>query len=62
MAQNGAPHGTVLIAGHQSQGRGRMGRSFDSAEGMGIYLSVILRPRCTAQELMHLTCAVGVAM
>lgn len=62
MAQNGAPHGTVLIAGHQSQGRGRMGRSFDSAQGMGIYLSVILRPQCTAQELMHLTCAVGSAM
>lgn len=62
LAQTGAPHGTVLIAGHQSQGRGRMGRSFDSAQGMGIYLSVILRPHCTAQALMHLTCAVGVAM
>lgn len=39
-----------------------MGRSFASAEGLGIYLSVILRPECTAQALMHLTCAVGVAM
>lgn len=62
MAAQGAPHGTVLIAGHQSGGRGRLGRSFHSPEGMGIYLSVILRPGCPARELMHLTCAAGVAM
>lgn len=62
MAAQGAPHGTVLIAGHQSGGRGRMGRSFHSPEGMGIYLSVILRPGCPAADLMHLTCAAGVAM
>lgn len=62
LAAQGAPHGTVLIAGHQSGGRGRMGRSFHSPEGMGIYLSVILRPNCPATDLMHLTCAAGVAM
>jgi BirA family biotin operon repressor/biotin-[acetyl-CoA-carboxylase] ligase len=28
---------------------------------MGIYLSVILRPDCLPEELMHLTCAAGVA-
>lgn len=62
MAQQGAPHGTVLIADRQTNGRGRMGRSFSSLGGKGIYLSVILRPQCTAQELMHLTCAVAEAM
>ena len=62
LAKQGAPHGTVLIAGHQSAGRGRMGRSFLSREAMGVYLSVILRPNCAATELMHLTCAAGVAM
>ena len=62
MAKQGAPHGTVIIAGHQSKGKGRMGRSFSSPEGMGIYLSVILRPACRAEQLMHLTCAAGVAM
>lgn len=62
MAAQGAPHGTVLLAGHQTQGRGRMGRTFSSPEGMGIYLSVILRPGCHAEGLMHLTCAAGVAM
>lgn len=61
MAQAGAPQGTVLIAGWQTGGRGRMGRSFSSPGGAGLYLSVILRPNCNAEELMHLTCAAGVA-
>ena len=56
-----APHGTVLIAGTQTGGRGRMGRSFHSPAGKGLYLSVLLRPSCKAQELMHLTCAAAVA-
>ena len=57
----GAPHGTVVIAGHQAGGRGRMGRSFHSPADLGLYLSVILRPNCAATELMHLTCAAAVA-
>ena len=61
MAANGAPHGTVLIANQQTAGRGRLGRSFHSAAGKGIYLSVILRPNCNPEQLMHLTCAAGVA-
>ena len=62
LAKQGAPHGTVLIAGLQTGGRGRMGRSFQSPEGKGVYLSVILRPDCKPEQLMHLTCAAGVAM
>lgn len=62
LAAQGAAHGTVLIADRQTGGRGRMGRSFLSPGGMGIYLSVILRPSCPPQKLMHLTCAAGVAM
>ena len=62
LAAEGAPHGTVIIADHQTKGRGRMGRTFQSAGGKGIYMSVILRPLCKPTELMHLTCAVAVAM
>ena len=61
LASAGAPEGTVILAGHQTGGRGRLGRSFSSPAGMGIYLSVILRPNCLPEELMHLTCAAGVA-
>ena len=62
LAFQGAPHGTVLLADHQTGGRGRRGRSFHSPAGSGIYMSVILRPQCPASELMHLTCAAAVAL
>ena len=60
LAKDGAPHGTVLVAGTQTGGRGRMGRSFLSPSG-GVYMSVILRPDCSPEQLMHLTCATAVA-
>jgi len=62
LARQGAPHGTAIVAGHQTGGHGRMGRSFHSPEGMGIYLSILLRPGCAPTDLMHLTCAAAVAM
>ena len=62
LAKQGAPEGTVLLADCQTGGRGRLGRSFHSPAGTGIYMSLILRPDCGPGELMHLTCAVAVAM
>ena len=61
LACQGAPHGTVVVAKQQTGGRGRMGRSFFSPPGTGLYLSMILRPHCSAQDLMHLTCVTAVA-
>lgn len=62
LAAQGASHGTVLAADCQTGGHGRRGRSFLSPQGVGIYLSILLRPDCAPTELMHLTCAAGVAM
>ena len=50
LAAQGAPEGTVVLADQQTGGRGRLGRSFASPAGMGIYLSVILRPNCPPQR------------
>ena len=61
MARNGAPEGTVVIARSQTGGRGRLGRSFHSPASKGIYFSLLLRPEVPAPQLMHLTCATGVA-
>ena len=44
LARKGEPDGTVLFAYAQNQGRGRMGRSWASAGGKGIYMSLLLRP------------------
>lgn len=56
-----APHGTVLVSGRQTAGRGRQGRPFVSPEG-GVYLSVLLRPAVPAAELLHLTPMAAVAV
>lgn len=61
LALQGAPEGTTLVADCQTGGRGRMGRTFLSPSGVGIYLSVLLRPNCKPTELMHLTCASATA-
>lgn len=62
LAQQGAAEGTMVFANGQTGGRGRLGRSFSSPAGSGLYFSLILRPNCGPQQLMHLTCAVGLAV
>jgi len=44
LAEEGAPHGTVVVARQQSAGRGRRGRSFASPLG-GLWFSVLLRQK-----------------
>lgn len=61
LARQGAPHGTTVIAGYQTAGKGRLGRSFHSPAGMGLYMSILLRLPCPPDMLMHLTCAAAVA-
>ncbi|HEX7486563.1 MAG TPA: biotin--[acetyl-CoA-carboxylase] ligase [Vicinamibacterales bacterium] len=43
-ASAGADHGTVVAADCQESGRGRMGRTWHSPPGVGLYVSVVLRP------------------
>ena len=61
LARDGMPEGTAVVSREQTAGRGRLGRSFHSPEGQGLYFSLILRPDCPPAQLMHLTCAVAVA-
>jgi BirA family biotin operon repressor/biotin-[acetyl-CoA-carboxylase] ligase len=62
-AAEGAPHGTVVVANHQIEGRGRRGRVWQTGRGEGVCLSVVLRPSIPASEvsLLALTAAVAVA-
>ena len=61
LAQTGASHGTVVIADHQTAGRGRLGRSFESPAGLGLYLSILWRPHCAPEKLLPLTALAAVA-
>ena len=61
LAKNGAPEGTLVVAGRQSMGRGRLGRSFFSPEG-GIYMSLVLRPRIAPEQAVLVTTCAAVAV
>ncbi len=61
-ARGGEGEGTVVVALHQSQGRGRIGRSFFSPAEVGIYMSVILRPKFTGEEGLLITSFSSVAV
>ena len=60
-AENGAPEGTVLVAEEQTAGRGRLGRSFYSPAGTGVYFSLVLRPAFSAAESSLITTCAAVA-
>ncbi len=56
------PHGSVVIAQSQSEGKGRKGRKFYSPKDSGLYLSILLYPKKTTQESLEITAAVAVAV
>jgi BirA family transcriptional regulator, biotin operon repressor / biotin---[acetyl-CoA-carboxylase] ligase len=58
-AERGAPEGTVYVAGAQTAGRGRLGRSWFSPPDAGLYVSTIIRRRVLAPWI---TLAGGVAV
>ena len=60
-AESGAPHGKVIIALSQTAGRGRLGRSFYSPPGSGLYISILLRPTLSAERSLLLTPMIAVA-
>jgi BirA family biotin operon repressor/biotin-[acetyl-CoA-carboxylase] ligase len=62
LAQDGADHGTVVIAERQSAGRGRLGRAWHSPAGVNLYMTVILRPRMLLAEVPQLSLVAGVAV
>lgn len=61
LAREGAEHGTVLIAGEQTGGRGRQGKNFASPQ-KGVYLSILLRPKCRAEDIPTITANTAVAI
>src|SRR5438046_2781464 len=44
LAEGGAPEWTLVAAGHQTRGRGRLGRRWDDVRGRAVLVSFLLRP------------------
>lgn len=62
LADQGAVHGTVVIADQQTSGKGTKGRSWHSPSGTGIWMSLIIRPDFGPREAAQLTLAAAVAI
>jgi BirA family transcriptional regulator, biotin operon repressor / biotin---[acetyl-CoA-carboxylase] ligase len=60
LARRGAPAGLVAVADHQTAGRGRLDRRWESPPGTNLLASILLRPRIGAADV-HL-CAGAVAL
>lgn len=61
-AVNGETENTIFVTEHQTQGRGRLGKTFFSPKGCGIYLSYLIRPDVLAKDAFFITVAAAVAM
>ena len=55
-------HGTIVVADEQTQGRGRMGRQWDSSKGEGIWMTMVLRPGLPMSDGGKITQMAAVAM
>jgi BirA family biotin operon repressor/biotin-[acetyl-CoA-carboxylase] ligase len=61
-ARAGAPEGRVVVAEHQTAGRGRLGRTWSAAPGSSLLVSVLLRPQIAAEHLPTVAMAAGLAL
>lgn len=61
LAQEGALHGSLVIAEEQTGGKGRMGRTWISPPRVGIWMSIILRPSLKPHEAPRITMTSAVA-
>ena len=62
LAEVGAPHGTLVVADEQTQGRGRRGRSWESPRGTTVSMTLILRPDLEPVRASMLTIVMGLSV
>jgi BirA family biotin operon repressor/biotin-[acetyl-CoA-carboxylase] ligase len=61
LAEQGMQEGTVVVAGHQTAGRGRFGREWVSPKG-GLWFSMVLRPEQKASQAAKLVFVASLAV
>jgi BirA family transcriptional regulator, biotin operon repressor / biotin---[acetyl-CoA-carboxylase] ligase len=58
----GAPDGVTVVADAQTHGRGRAGRTWHTAPGLGLALSIALHPGCDRRQQGTLPLVAGLAL
>lgn len=62
IAIDGCKDGTLVVAGAQTSGRGRMGRTWESKDNKGIWMSLILKPEILPSRVQIITLAASIAV
>ena len=62
LAEDGAPEWTLVAAGHQTEGRGRLGRTWEDEPGGALLFSLVLRPSLPPELGGLLSLLAGTAM
>ena len=61
-AEAGAPHGTCLVAEHQTAGRGRLDRRWQAPKDSALLFSIILRPELSLRRVFALNNLISLAV
>ncbi len=62
LAADGEKEGVVVVSEEQTAGKGRLGRHFESPKKTGIYMSILLRPKFSAEKSLAITTIAAVAV
>jgi BirA family transcriptional regulator, biotin operon repressor / biotin---[acetyl-CoA-carboxylase] ligase len=62
LAEDGAPEWSLVAAGHQTEGRGRLGRTWKDEPGASLLFSIVLRPALPTELGGLLSLLAGTAM
>src|SRR5580765_3985091 len=59
---DGAPEGAVAVTNEQTEGRGRLGRSWEAPAGTSLLFSIVLEPPVSAERLPELSLVAGASV
>jgi BirA family biotin operon repressor/biotin-[acetyl-CoA-carboxylase] ligase len=59
---DGAPEGAVVVTDEQTEGRGRLGRTWHAPAGSSLLFSIVLVPPVAAERLPELSLVAGAAV
>ena len=62
LGEKGASEGTVVIADRQTQGKGRLDRTWISPPGVNLYISILFRPEILAKDSTVFTFLASIAL